>query len=195
MAMSAEFSPGDIHLDADKLQNRVDRGTDQALHTVGENVRQSARSSLRVSQQISSPGQPPSIHSRDPRRSLLNIQFAVEEEEPKRVYIGPIALASRSTGYRGRQTVPELLEQGGSVTVQLRSGRREKGSNLSDLRLRLLQRSGRLTGVQRELSRMQDNNLRSVVYNYQARPFMGPALERERRSGAMLAAFRDTVHE
>lgn len=180
------------------LEKKIREGTASALDDAGEGVRASARASLRKSNQISRPGEPPHVHSRDPRRSLLNMLVSRDDGPPAVVYIGPIpiTLTRRSSGYRTRQSVPELLEQGGEVqVVQMKDGRRERWSRLSDMRLRLLQRSGRLRGVGRELSHIEDTNLRVSVHRYQARPYMRPALEREAKSGAMLGHFKDCVRE
>lgn len=195
--MEAEFSVK-AKLEKQHLQKRVREGTGRALDEAGEGVRQSARQSLRKNGQVSRPGEPPSVHSTDPKRSLLNMLVSREEGPPAVVYIGPIpiTLTRRSSGYRSKLTVPELLEQGGEVQViRQRDGRMEKSRNVSDMRLRLLQRSGRLQGVGRELSNLEDDNLRSSVYQYQARPYMRPAMEREAKSGAMLGHFKNSVRE
>lgn len=197
MAVEAEFRVK-TEIAKQNLQKKIREGTGRALDSAGEGVRERAVRSMRHSDQISKPGDPPHVHSRDPRRSLLNMIVSREEGPPATVFIGPIpiSLTRRSSGYRGRQSVPELLEFGGQVqVVQMQDGRRERWDRVSDLRLRLMQRSGRLRGVSRKLSNLEDTNLRSTVHRYQARPFMRPALEREAKSGAMLDRFKDCVRE
>src|SRR5690606_26351069 len=84
----------------------------------GSFIRRRARSSLRRRKRISAPGQPPSVHSKDPVATLKNIWFSLDPRT-ETVVVGPLALNAKmladgaATPTRG--TVPSTLEFGGTV--------------------------------------------------------------------------------
>lgn len=69
--------------------------------------------------------------------------------------------------------------------IMLRSGSRVRSDRTSDLRLRLLQRSGRLRGVDRELAPSEDISLREAV--------LRRVLERELENGGLIEPFKDSL--
>ncbi len=178
----------------ENMRQAIAAGTEKAMQRAGDRVAESAKKRLKVRKQVSRPGEPPAIHSAD--SPLRKIEAEKTHAAPVRVFVGPIELHNRRFGTLGKKSVPELLEMGGSAPrVRMRDGGSERFGRVSDLRMRLLQRSGRLAGVARELAPREDDALRSAVARYQARPLMRPTLEREAKSGGILAEFKDCVGE
>lgn len=127
-----------LFFDRKAVIEAVGRANAKNLSKAGSFIRTSARSSLRRRKRTSSPGEPPSIHSRDRVATLKNIWFVFEPRR-RSVVVGPLRLNGKQLRGSDRETVPELHELGGHAIV----GKRRRRAK------------------------------------YAARPFMGPAMERE----------------
>ena len=138
------------------IPRRVDAASRKVLSKFGAFVRRTARSSIRKRKGASKPGQPPSSHT-----GLLK-KFIWFGYEPKKrsVVIGPARLASRNSG------APEILEYGGMHKLKTDMILRVGGPGRDN--------KGRFTLGQRKKVR-KGKKLRIA-----ARPFMGPAMEKEK---------------
>lgn len=134
------------------------------LSKAGAFVRTAARSSLRRRKAISSPGSPPSVHSKSPVATLKNVLFAWDPRSQS-VVIGPVGMNAKSVFQGSVQAgvVPRLMEFGGSQGIIERQNRDGSWAR-ADLRSRR-----RLGGVP----------MRTRTAQYQPRPFMGPAMNQE----------------
>jgi hypothetical protein len=103
-----------MFFDKKAVRDKVDRGTRRVLSRFGAFVRRGARSSIRKRKKVSAPGAPPSSHI-----GLLKkfIYFGYEPSN-RSVVIGPVRLSQN-----GRGEAPELLEHGGTTTLQRRGKR------------------------------------------------------------------------
>lgn len=140
------------------------RETIRALSKAGAWIRQRARSSIRRRKRVSSPGSPPSAHSRDPNVTLKKILFAYDAAAGS-VVVGPVGLNVQHVinGKLAPGVVPNVLEFGGTMgipEVQLADGRW----------VRLDTRGRR---------RDANKPARIRQATYRARPFMNPALKAE----------------
>ena len=150
------------------------------LSKAGAFVRTKARQSMRRRKKASSPGSPPSAHSKDATASLKNIQFAFDPSRLSLV-VGPMLL----NGSQGAP-VPGMNEHGGSRnTTQwrwkplvffrrnqdiLKSGRIGTENDwriVSKKRAKIIKRSARGAPL---------FEFREAAVHYPKRPFMGPAL-------------------
>lgn len=139
--------------DRKAVEDIVGKQAAKALGRAGAFVQRRARSSLRRRRKVSSPGQPPSVHSKDKVATLKNIQFQFSPKTMS-VLVGPLLLNG------SREAVPGIHERGGSRRV------REV-----------------LVGKQwREVGRRHPKPKQPVrirTAQYPERPFMGPALAKE----------------
>lgn len=110
IGLSIEQAKG-AFFDRKPVMDAMDKATKQALSKFGAFVRTRARSSIRKRKKISQPGQPPSSHT----GLLKDKLFFVFERERKGVVIGPARLNKPGL------PAPQLLEQGGAVTVTRRT--------------------------------------------------------------------------
>lgn len=90
------------------------------------------------------------------------------------------AVETTSTGHSLKVSI-----EADTPTILLRSGRTEQHRRTSMFRLRLLQRSGRLAGVARELGADQDAALREAV--------LQAALEHSQKTGGLMQSLRATL--
>ena len=133
-----------LFFDKKAVRDKVDVGTRRVLSRFGAFVRRTARSSIRKRKKASEPGAPPSSHI----GLLKKFIYFGYDPSANSVVIGPVRLSQN-----GRGEAPELLEYGGTTTLQRRGKR--------------------------------------VRANYQGRPFMGPAFEKEHPK--LPAMWRDSV--
>jgi hypothetical protein len=133
-----------LFFDKKAVRDKVDAGTRRVLSRFGAFVRRTARSSIRKRKKVSEPGAPPSSHT----GLLKKFIYFGYDPSANSVVIGPVRLSQN-----GRGQAPELLEYGGTTTLQRRGKR--------------------------------------VRANYQGRPFMGPAFEKEQPK--LPAMWRDSV--
>jgi hypothetical protein len=156
----------------------LNRGKIRALSKIGAFVRKRARTDvLRRRKGVSSPGQPPSVHSSDSSATLKNILFGLTNYES--VLIGPIKLRGSSgkrSAIQSLYNVPELLEHGG--TGQILQAVDPSTNQL-------------LTFIPKRLRGKVKFRSRSV--SIAARPFMSVALEREKAAGTILKAFENMI--
>jgi len=155
----------DFFFDRQAVIERMSRANHKALVTAGAFIRRRARSSLRRRKRISSPGNPPSIHSQDPIATLKNILFAYDPQQESLV-IGPVGLNQRN--FIGPQQtsapVPQILEFGANVAIREWSFDKGKTWRRRELRFNPRERL----------------RYRTRKAKYAPRPFMGPALEAEK---------------
>lgn len=151
--------------DRDRVIKGMDRATKRALSKIGAFIRRSARSSMRKRNGPSRPGMPPNVHT----GLLKDRLFFAYEPTSKTVVVGPEALSSSST-------VPGLMEFGGTVVTKskrwLPAGLKRGTSGRFT--------SGGLVTVEAGSS-----------LDYAARPFMGPALEKN--ESMIPKAFEDAL--
>lgn len=105
---------GTAFFDMKAVEDAIDKGTKKALSKFGAYVRTRARSSIRKRKKPSAPGQPPSSHAGDLKRLIF---FALDLKT-KSLVVGPVPFK--------RGEAPRLLEHGGEVTRQRKSGTRRQ---------------------------------------------------------------------
>jgi hypothetical protein len=119
--------------------------------------------------QSAGPGQPPVVHSRNKYASLRNILFALGPTGQS-VIVGPVGIPSLRLTGASAQTVPELMEFGGTATITesvYPSGLAYPGKSKTS----------------------EGATLRTRKATYSKHPFMSVALEREARAGTLVDAF------
>lgn len=147
---------------AGSLAAAIDRARKGELSRAGAFVRRNARSRLRRRKRVSVAPEPPSVHSTDSVATLKAIWFAYDPRSQS-VVIGPRLLNQAQLVNGSRQSIPGLLEFGGTATIQ-----EERWIGQTTWRRRDLRRNAR-----------EDKEYRSRTATYAARPFMGPALREE----------------
>lgn len=117
-----DISIKDAFFDRQKVLDSQRRANLKRLSKAGAFIRTRSRSKLRRRKRPARPGQAPSVHSRDSRATLKNILFGLGEDDNS-VLIGPVVLPSARLKSSSAETVPELMEQGGTSEV---SGKRAR---------------------------------------------------------------------
>lgn len=169
----------DLFFDSPRVLKAVAKAERKALSKIGAFVRRRARSSLRRRKRTSSPGETPSVHSKSDRATLKAILFAFNPST-RSVVIGPIGLNQANETGGGRQTVPQIMEFGGTVSI-----REEQWANTKNPD-RWFRRDLRRRASERKRYRIRRAE-------YAARPFMGPALDAEVAAGTIAGAWAGTV--
>lgn len=165
-----DYSIKKFFVDRQKIADRATRASVRALGKAGAFLRQTARKDiLRKRKKPSKAGQPPSVHSTDSVETLRNILFGVDASKPSLI-VGPVGLNKLISG----RTVPNILEFGGTVGI------REK----------LVGKRWRSVG-RRQARPGQPTRVRQATYA--PRPFMGPALKKEREK--LPGLWKATVNE
>lgn len=134
---------------------------------VGRDVRGRFKSNGR---RAAAPGMPPLVRSRDRYATLRNIQFGLGPSGQS-VVIGPIGIPEKRLRSSSAQTVPELMEFGGTSSVvefSFNDGKDWTPAEPAD-KSEAIKRSRRAT--------------------YHKHPFMGPALAKEVAAGTVIDAF------
>ena len=167
------YSMKRFYFDRQAVVDAIGQAAARGLGKAGAYIRRRAMHSMRKRKKPSKPGQPPSYHAN--ANSLREIQFYYDAQRLS-VIVGPILLRT-PTNYYGpqlpaSQTVPELLEFGGSLTVR----ERKVGT-------KWLQYG----------DRYRKHRTRERRVTVAPRPFMGPALEREVAAGTIPAGFSGLV--
>lgn len=173
----------DRFFDREKVVKQIGRENVRKLSKMGAYVRQRARTDIlrrgprrkiKVGgvkrSQASAPGQPPYVWSRNSFVTLRNILFGLDRIG-NAVLIGPRAVPSKRLKNSSAVTVPELLEKGGTSSVAVDP---ETGEALG------YQPTGNTAFA-----------MRSV--HYAARPFMGPALQKEIAAGTVQSVWSARV--
>jgi hypothetical protein len=195
---AARFAPGSVEsfkgafFDREAVIKLMDKATHKALSKFGAYVRQRARTSLRYRDATSPPGHPPSAHktmtrvktnkkgvtSKQAASPLRDFTFFAYDRAAKVVYIGPAKTNQQNARGLNGQTVPEVIEYGGSETIfehllpniPAIYGSRAGTWVRTDLRYRISQ-GGPRSAVNRPT--------RQRTAHYPARPWMGPAFDAE----------------
>ena len=119
------FNKKQFFFDRQIVIDAVGRAGAKNLSKAGSFIRRSARSSLRRRKKTSPPGQPPSVHARDPVATLKNIWFVFDPGRTS-VVVGPMKLNGSKLQGSDRPTVPALHELGGTATVVDRRRKRRR---------------------------------------------------------------------
>lgn len=154
----------DFFFDRVKVINRLSAGERRAMSKIGAFIRVSARQSMKRRKTVAPASSPPSVHSRSKVYTLKNILFGYEPTQ-HRVIVGPVLL-SRFAKTREAGRGNTLVKASEPIPALHEFG-----------------------GTAKLLSPKGDE--REV--RYAARPFMGPALERERQNGKLINAWRDLL--
>jgi hypothetical protein len=166
-----EFSIRDMFFDRLAVQNRLDKAEQRELSRIGAFIRRGARSILRRRKRTSAAGEAPSVHSKDDRASLRNILFGYDPQIHG-VVIGPVRLNQVNLTDTGRVTIAALMEFGGHVNIHEEQWR----NTLTPAQW--YRRDFRYSKSERKRYRIRRAN-------YEARPYMQPALDAEREAGTI----------
>lgn len=179
--ITLDYRITDYFFDRIEIIEQIETAERKNLSKIGAFIRQRARSSMRRRKQASSPGTPPSAHSRDRVATLKNILFGYQRNTHS-VVIGPVKLNQANYVPDGGQTtLPQLHEFGGSIFIHEERLKKNRGDGKwyrRDLRSK------------RELP-WKDYRLK--LAKYEARPFMGPALEAEIAAGTITDVWRASI--
>jgi len=144
-----------LFFDRQKVVRAVDKAKRAVLSKAGAFIRTAARTSIRRRKGSAPPGSPPHSHVGLLRNFIL---FGYDRASDS-VVVGPAKLNKSASGEirRGEQTeAPRVLEHGGTTTVtKFARGRSASGE-------------------------IRRGELRKRRVRIKARPYMGPALEKER---------------
>lgn len=169
--MELTFAVRDAFFDRKAVQDRVDAAKRKQLSKAGRFVRRTARTLLR-GKKASQAGQPPATHGPEPN---LRTIFYVYDQQTESVVVGPVKLNQVNMVDGNRATVPELMEKGGIATIYEERWRGQLKWRRRDMRR----------------NRKAEKEYRRRTAIYRQRPFMGPALDRERAKVPEL--FRDCI--
>lgn len=178
---SLDYRVTDFFFDEDKLDAFITKGEQKAMSRIGAFVRQRMRQILRRRKKVSAVGQTPSVHSNDKYASLKNILFSYDRFRHN-VAIGPVKLNQVNMTDSGSKTVPQILEEGGTVTIhEFRyKARGEKPASQWFRR-----------DLRRALRPWQEARTRTARYG--RRPFASKALEMEIAAGTVTDAWRASM--
>lgn len=162
--VSVDYRIKDFFFDRKAIMDKMSGAERKAMSKIGAFIRKSARQSQKSRKDVAAPGSPPSVHTDSKVYTLKNILFGYEPIN-HRVVIGPVLLSrfDRTRESGGNNT----LVKADSTVPALH----EFGGTAT-----LLFPSG--------------NERRA---RYAPHPFMGPALDRERKNGKLLDAWRDLL--
>lgn len=158
------FKVTSMFFDRQAVTSKVDAATRRVLSKFGAFVRTASRSSIRKRKKASAPGSPPSSHKGQLRRFI----FFSYDRSTNSVVIGPERLGSVGEA-------PALNEYGGTaqrMRALPRQGGRKAHTKAQAAAYRRKVLAGEITPPVRQ----------KVKYTavYPARPFMGPAFEKEK---------------
>ena len=145
-------------VDADRIEEAVDRANRRNLARYGAYVRADAMENIRNRGRPSKPGQGPTNQT-----GLLRDKIPFSLEAPTGVVIGPVRLPNMPTP--GGMTVPELLEYGGTVRRRITRG----------FLSRLYKRRHRDPTAKSMFRSLRSHVGEVVQFDYEPRPYMGPA--------------------
>jgi len=181
-----------LFFDTAKVRRAVDAATRRVLSKFGAFVRQRARTSIRHRRAVSQPGAPPSSHTGMLRRRIYHAYDPARQS----VVIGPVPLNQVFFDKNLRPVsgiVPEILEYGGTAGVVEEAYRTAAGQLIWARRdLRRMGKVALLSALRANLARGQaipttagnyvvpTKHHRFRTYSVKARPYMRPALEKER---------------
>jgi len=171
--MTMSFRIVDQFFDRTPVIKAMERAERRVLSRMGAFVRRTARSSIRRRKGVSAEGSPPSAHARassGPEAGLKFILFGYDAAR-RTVVVGPVKF--NQVNYLGtgeRVSVPQLLEFGGTAQI---IEKRTKGRG-----------PWRRADLRRKLRPWEESRTRRA--RYAARPFMRPALAKEKDNFAKL---------
>jgi hypothetical protein len=160
-----DYSIKEMFFDGLEVQKRLDKAAIKELSKIGAFIRRRARSLLRRRKRPSEPGEPPSVHSSDKTASLKNILFGLDRRSQS-VVVGPVGLRKKDG-----QTIPGLLEFGGSLSLLQEQHKRPKNDEQLWYDYHAPQRPWK--------------RYRTKHATYERRPFMEPALAAEVEAGTI----------
>ena len=172
-------------VDTRKWDDKIDKTVERSLVRGGGLVRKIAIRSLRRRKKSANPGNPPSVHSRDPVATLKAI-WSIVNFQSLNALVGPRKLRGNKLANRGMrgQTVPQLLNFGGSVDIPevfmpwTRQQPRKKKDGTPDRRFKIVGRNdGWVRDSYRRRRKFPELKRRWRRANYAAFPFMKPALD------------------
>jgi hypothetical protein len=168
--------------DRQRVIDSIDRATRRAMSKSLAFVRTNARrNQLRRRKRVSTPGSPPSVHSRDNYATLRNVLFAYDERTKSGI-VGPVLLNSSRARARGGKPVPGMLETGGEIVTTKDRFYLQTGVSGRDA-------TGRFTKGLKKWKKVP----RGQRIRYRPRPFMGPALESEASKGNIASPWANVV--
>ena len=194
--MKVMVSMKDFFFDRDAVRSKLTKKRHAALLNAGALTRKVAKNSLRRRKKRSSPGQTPSVHTRDQNVTLKNVQFAFDPNSEETI-VGPVGLVDHITG---EGAVPGILERGAMVSepnarrrkrkigmsgeIEIDPKRKRQGKTTKDVvdwhgknrkvkyaRLTTDAQVARADRINQEL--YGDDIIQGEI---KARPFMGPAV-------------------
>lgn len=175
----------DFFFDRLKVENRLAAKERRAMSKVGAFVRTDARQSIKRRKSSSPPDSPPSAHSKDKVATLKNILFGFDPSSHS-VVVGPVLLR-RSTRKRAfyLERSRRFVRKSDAKGIKELEG----GVWVSDIKP---DRSvTAMTEFGGSASAIVDDQ--ATTFNYEPRPFMGPALERQRSNGKLIEAWKDLL--
>lgn len=150
----------DFFFDRKVVIDAVGKAAARNLSKAGAYIRTSARSSIRKRKRVSKPGEPPSSHT----GHLKEYIWFAFDPRAESVVVGPVGFNQKSVsnGEIVSGVVPVILEKGGTIGIR-----------------EVLTRWGWQT---RGRSRRREQGLPTRVRkaSYEARPYMGPAFEKNK---------------
>lgn len=166
--------------DRTRVRATVDGLVRRKMERFGGAVRTDARYSIRKRQAPSQPGEPPHSHT----GLLKDFIFYAWDAASRSVVIGPVPTNQvffDGNGQPVRGTVPQVLEHGGQITILEvlrhfryvktgRGGNRHYARQEGDFWVRADLRSRR---------RLAERRTRRRTITIEARPYMGPAFDRQ----------------
>jgi hypothetical protein len=166
----------DLFFDRAMILQKIGRENARRLGRVGAFVRQRARTAIlrrapkarHGKRRHARPGSPPLVHSNDSFATLRNILFYLDRDW-ETVIIGPRAVKSLKLKNASKDYVPGLLELGGTSTISQT----------------LMPSSGEWVTIDPKYGKEKGYEQRTVKARYKKFPFMGPALEAERKAGTL----------
>lgn len=170
---TVDASIKDFFFDRQRIIDWIGRENARKLAKLGAFLRKRARTDiLRRRAGHAPPGSPPHVHAKGDYATLKNILFGLDWAN-NALKVGPVGIPSMFLpSGASRRTVPELLEFGGTVPIQVWS----MGGNRWN--------RGRPPRNQsaRQKAAFKVKTLRAV---YLGNPFMGPTLDKEIAAGTV----------
>lgn len=179
--LEVDYSITKFFFDRLEIENKLATKERRAMSKIGAFIRTSARTSLKRRKATSAAGSPPSVHSKDKVATLKNILFGYDPSSHS-VVAGPVGLnqVNQEAAAQASRPVPAIMEHGGTVAIQ-------------EERWKTINGNGKW--YRRDMRRLPSESklYRVRIANYEPRPFMAPALERERSNGKLISAWKEIL--
>lgn len=180
-----DYKITDFFFDRLAVQDKLAAKELRAMSRIGAFIMRGARQSIKRRKSSSAPGSIPHAHSTDKVATLKNILFGFDPSTHS-VVVGPVLLRKVSN----RRKAFFLTRQGNKARDK--NGRVKKDA--IGVWISNVESSAPVTAIT-ELG----GSAKAVIdghastLHFGARPFMGPALERERSNGKLLDAWKDLL--